>query len=92
MYSPPLGSWTCQRACNALERLRVLVTAMQSMQILMFLPDVCFKGAYELSFFRQVISTLIERNADLEAFCFEGAAIKTCRDLVTIALLLFYFH
>jgi len=29
-----------------------------------------------------VISTLIERNADLEAFCFEGAAIKTCRDLV----------
>ena len=30
----------------------------------------------------QVISTLIERNADLEAFCFEGAAIKTAREMV----------
>jgi len=29
-----------------------------------------------------VIATLLERNADLEAFCFEGAAIKTCRELV----------
>merc|ERR1719272_499640 len=30
----------------------------------------------------RVISTLIERNADLEVFCFEGAAIKTAREMV----------
>jgi len=29
-----------------------------------------------------VVATLIERNADLEAFCFEGASIKTCRQLL----------
>ena len=29
-----------------------------------------------------VVATLIERNADLEAFCFESASIKTCRQLL----------
>jgi len=29
-----------------------------------------------------IIATLIERNADLEAFCFEGAAVKTCRGML----------
>jgi len=29
-----------------------------------------------------VIATLIERNADLEAFAFEGAAVKTCRGML----------
>lgn len=29
-----------------------------------------------------VVATLIERNADLEAFCFEGASIKTCRSML----------
>jgi len=29
-----------------------------------------------------VIATLVERNADLDAFCFEGAKITTCRGLL----------